>query len=197
MFAPAKDSVDTVRAWLASEGIPLDSTSQSVNKQWIQFDAHVEDAERLLKAKYHVWEHGPTGKTNVACDEYSLPGHVQEHVDYVTPGIKLHTVGGKPGRRASEDKLEKRTFGVTNGKGNPGKLPPMKKALPDSLQNLLAEDPISICNVAVTPECIRTFYNFTLGTTAAKDNELGIFEDLGDVYAQEDFDGASFCSMTE
>lgn len=29
-------------------------------------------------------------------------------------------------------------------------------------------------------------YNFTKGTTAAAGNQLGIFEDLGDVYSQED-----------
>ena len=31
-------------------------------------------------------------------------------------------------------------------------------------------------------------YNFTKGTTATEGNELGIFEDLGDVYSQEDLD---------
>lgn len=29
-------------------------------------------------------------------------------------------------------------------------------------------------------------YNITKGTTATKGNELGIFEDLGDVYSQDD-----------
>jgi len=29
-------------------------------------------------------------------------------------------------------------------------------------------------------------YNITAGTKAAVGNELGIFEDIGDVYAQED-----------
>lgn len=31
-------------------------------------------------------------------------------------------------------------------------------------------------------------YNITEGTKAAPGNELGIFEDLGDVYSQEDLD---------
>ena len=34
----------------------------------------------------------------------------------------------------------------------------------------------------------KEMYNFTEGTTAHKGNEMGIFEDLGDVYAQEDLD---------
>lgn len=31
-------------------------------------------------------------------------------------------------------------------------------------------------------------YNITNGTTATEGNELGIFEDLADYYAQEDLD---------
>ena len=31
-------------------------------------------------------------------------------------------------------------------------------------------------------------YNITLGTKAHKDNQLGIFEDLDDMFAQEDLD---------
>ena len=154
----------------------------------MQFDAYVEDVEDLLKTKYHIWAHEPTGKTNVACDEYSIPAHVREHVDYVTPGIKLHAMGGKSRRSAEpETELQKRTFGVTDG--SPVKFPPLKKPLPMSLSQLLSMDALSICNVAITPECIRTLYNFTEGTTAAKGNQLGIFEDLGDVYAQEDLNG--------
>ena len=200
LFAPSDESVEAVRAWLVSAGIPVDSISQSVNKQWMQFDAHVEDAERLLKTKYNVWEHQPTGKMNVACDEYSLPDHVQEHVDYVTPGIKLHTVADTPrSKRSAYNKFGKRTFGATNGKGRAGKLPPLKKALPMALPELLGQTVETICNAAITPGCIRTLYNFTmLNTTAQKDNELGIFEDLGDVYAQEDLDGTllQYCNAS-
>ena len=185
IFAPAEDSVETVKAWLVSAGVPADTISQSVNKQWIQFDAHVEDAEKLLKTKYHLWEHGPTGKTNVACDEYSLPVDVRDHVDYVTPGIKLSTLGSKSKKPAKRSKFQKRTFGVGSGAGLD---PPKKKPMPVSVAQVQTTEPAQMCDMVVTPECIRTFYNFTQSTTAAKDNELGIFEDLGDVFAQEDFD---------
>jgi tripeptidyl-peptidase I len=42
------------------------------------------------------------------------------------------------------------------------------------------------CTYIVTPECIANLYNITKGTTAQPGNQLGIFEDLGDVYSQED-----------
>lgn len=72
IFAPAQSSVDAVRAWLTSAGIDSERVSQSVNKQWLQFDAMTDDVEALLQAKYHNYEHVPTGKGNIACDEYVL-----------------------------------------------------------------------------------------------------------------------------
>ena len=66
-------------------------------------------------------------------------------------------VGGKPGKSADESKssVEKRTFGVTGGRGV-NKLPPLKKALPMSIQQIVSEASNAICNVAVTPGCIMS-----------------------------------------
>ena len=55
-----------------------------------------------------------------------------------------------------------------------------------ALEALLALPLLSLCDVAITPECINAMYNITKATSAVPGNELGIFEDLGDVYAQED-----------
>ena len=40
--------------------------------------------------------------------------------------------------------------------------------------------------MSYTRECIMTMYNISRSTTAANGNQLGIFEDLGDVYSQMD-----------
>lgn len=71
MFAPAASTVDAVRAWLENAGIEASRISQSVNKQWLQFDAKSSEAEELLNAKYHFFEHSEHGKTTIACDEYA------------------------------------------------------------------------------------------------------------------------------
>lgn len=60
------------------------------------------------------------------------------------------------------------------------------KALPSPLASILASPLSAICQVAVIPECIATFYNITKATKAAPGNQLGIFEDLGDYYSQTD-----------
>lgn len=69
-FAPAQESVDAVRSWLEKAGVEANRISQSVNKQWIQLDLSAWEAESLLQTKYHFFEHAPTGKSTIACDEY-------------------------------------------------------------------------------------------------------------------------------
>lgn len=44
------------------------------------------------------------------------------------------------------------------------------------------------CDLVITPACVKALYNITVGTTATPGNELGIFEDLADVYNQRDLD---------
>ncbi|RHZ61276.1 Tripeptidyl-peptidase sed1 [Aspergillus turcosus] len=173
LFAPSQETVDQVRTWLESEGISPDRISQSSNKQWLQFDASAGEVERLLRTEYYLYEHEGTGKSHIACREYHVPQSVQRHIDYITPGIKLLEVEGVKKARS----IEKRNLGIP--------LPPILKPLVLPLSELLG-DTLALCDVAVTPACISAMYNITQGTKATKGNELGIFEDLGDVYSQED-----------
>lgn len=67
LFAPAKSTVDAVRAWLESAGIK--DVTQSTNKQWLQVDVPVEQLDALLQTSYHEFEHQETGAVHVACDQ--------------------------------------------------------------------------------------------------------------------------------
>jgi tripeptidyl-peptidase-1 len=61
--------VDAVYEWLVSAGVTAEKISQSVNKQWMQFDASASDLESLLNTEYHVYQHSETGKSTIACDQ--------------------------------------------------------------------------------------------------------------------------------
>ena len=111
---------------------------------------------------------------------YSLPHHVREHVDYITPGLKLLT----PSSSRKDPELQKRIFGVTSKDKHITK--PELKALPESLTKLLALPLSALCDIAAIPLCIKTLYNITTPTKAAAGNQLGIFEDLNDMYSQTD-----------
>ena len=186
MFKPHEDTVNAVKNWIASAGIPKESIRLTKDKGWLSFRPTASQAEDLFQTEYHRYEHGPTGATATACEEYRLPKHIQEHVDYISPGVKL-LAPRKPRRdllesRSSSIKLasgqqpEKRSFHVSDTKKF-YEMPVLKKAANGSLDT---------CDVAITPQCVQALYKFPNGTKADPSNAMGIFEDLGDVYAQED-----------
>lgn len=83
---------------------------------------------------------------------YHLPRSLRQHVDYIMPGITLRevtNVGKKRGaeKRSAEGALSKRgTF--------PNPISPILSPIAVSLETLL-NDLIPICDLAVTPECIK------------------------------------------
>ena len=83
-------SVDAVTDWLIASGVAPDRIGRSQSLGWLQFDATAEEAERLLDNEHYEYEHYKykhrlTGQSHVACSEYSLPKHVQVHIDFNTP----------------------------------------------------------------------------------------------------------------
>ena len=183
LFAPAQKSVDAVRGWIESSGIDPQRISLSSNKQWLQFDASAEEAERLLKTQYHHYDHPNSGSTNIGCDEYHVPMHVKTHIDYITPGLKLLSGGKSKQKRGELSSSAKAKRGFrTNGqsKFSPPIFGPTvnRDALPQG-------DDLSECGSMITPPCIAAMYNITPADKAAPGNQLGIFEE-GDFYAAED-----------
>lgn len=116
----------------------------------MQFDGTVAEAERLFDTEYWYYKHEETGGYRLACDSYSLPKHIQEHIDFAMPTIQLD--GLKP---------------VANL--NPSAL--VQSSFPGGAK--LGSEP---CGVLVTVECLRALYNFPAGKTAAVGNEMGIGE---------------------
>jgi tripeptidyl-peptidase I len=57
-FAPAPDTIDVVRDWLVSAGIPGERQSLTPSQGWIHFNATVVEVEKLLDSKYMIYRHG-------------------------------------------------------------------------------------------------------------------------------------------
>ncbi|KAK8117373.1 uncharacterized protein PG998_005654 [Apiospora kogelbergensis] len=170
-FAPQQSSANTVVDWVVASGIPRGRVSQSANKQWIQFDATTAEAENLLYAEFHVWQHSD-GTHDISTESYHVPSHVQEHIDYVTPGTRLRT-------RSTGGKDSKRKRSLKDG----NIVRPQITKLPG-----FPHPNATTCDIYVTAECTRVQYNVPNGTTSHPGNELGIFESLDDHYSRNDLD---------
>ncbi|KAF2725604.1 subtilisin-like protein [Polychaeton citri CBS 116435] len=167
MFKPSDESVAEVSEWLRKHGIASNRIVHSDNKQWLAFDASVDEAESLLKTSFYE-EEKANGRSAVSADLYHLPQHLQAHIDYVTPGVKGVDITQRLSRKRST-------------------LQPVP-ARPLTSKN--SSTGLENCDKAVTPACIRALYNFEAPAADASvctNNSLGIYE-LGDVYDHKDLD---------
>lgn len=128
----------------------------------------------------------------MAVDEYHLPQAVQEHVDFITPGIKMRTDPRELKRMMKKRDQQqvgtpaKKRFQPTNtavdaAKGNPKGFTFLPNFNPANLT-------LADCDTYVTAACMRELYQIPNNTLAAEGNELGIFESLNDHYSQYDLD---------
>jgi tripeptidyl-peptidase-1 len=123
-FAPSQGTVDAVKAWLASAGIDGPRVKQSQSLNWLEFSVTVDEAEKLLRTRYNVYEH-ESGQPHIACEEYSIPTHLQEHVEFVYPTVHFDAklkARDVPEDAAEDLVVEKRSSDSNRGRGwGPGK----------------------------------------------------------------------------
>lgn len=126
-------------------------------RNFIEFAATVAEAESLFNTEYHRYEHHKTGAHRVACDEYSLPAHMQEHIDFVMPTIQL-------------DGLQ-----------------PIAQTMPAYLApvNQTGLTGTTNCIKLITIDCLRALYNIPVNKHCTPGNELGIAEWADYLYLYE------------
>ena len=106
-------------------------------------------------AEYGIYQNTETGKSHLACEQYSVPAHVQKYVDLITPTIRFDaTIKQKKKRRS----IESRGLSIK----------PVLQVMP----NPLAADAAAVtftlanCYEYTTPDCLRSLYNFNNGLFA-------------------------------
>ncbi|KAL7805628.1 subtilisin-like protein [Trichoderma gracile] len=171
LFSPSQESITAVKAWLVNSGIPTSSITTSKSKGWLDFTATSGQLESLLQASYYTYHHVEARDVHVGTDEYSLPNEISQHVDFITPGVVFAPMKTSPRAEKRGQKSIRRA----------------SKPIPADIAQILKENPLatSTCGSAITPQCIKSMYNITAGTSAVPTNALGIFE-TGDTYAQQD-----------
>ncbi|KAJ7264075.1 peptidase S8/S53 domain-containing protein [Mycena haematopus] len=161
VFAPANESRDAVTAWLANAGFSLERLRISDNKAWIHVEnATVGEVEDLLNTEYHVYAH-ESGEEHAACDSYSLPEHIADHIELITPTVQPNIKLGLSARPSERSTMSR------------------KRSAP-----LL---PVG-CDQAFIPACIRSLYNMTYVPKATDRNSFGIVSQAPATYLQSDLD---------
>ncbi|PWN44753.1 subtilisin-like protein [Ceraceosorus guamensis] len=202
-FAPSDETVNVVKSWLQSHGsIDASRIRQSASKGWLELHVSVAEAERLLNTEYHGWVHASSAGRAAAdikvhpavMNAYSLPSHIREHVDFITPTLHFDVRPDLEKRDPSENLdsiLEKRANGHAVrpiGAPGSGSLPKVRP-IPQSAFPLI--DELKDCSNNVTPNCLRALYKFPAlpsFTPINPKNGLGIVEYTPQSYIDTDLD---------
>jgi tripeptidyl-peptidase-1 len=110
---------------------------------------------------------------------YSLPEHVREHIDFLSPGIKLSAVLRKTELKRDAPATRHYKPGPMKKlpEHNPNyKPPPGAGSLPADLQD---------CGRNITPVCLKALYHIPDAHIKDSVNRLGLYEDI-DTYSQDD-----------
>lgn len=141
-------------------GVAPDSIRVPATKDWINFDSTVGELQKMLNAKYHSFEHASRRSVHVGTEEYYLPEHLSDKIDFVVPGTSFSPVSR---RSANFRAAPKPVFAAADNAG---------------------------CDSVVTPDCIRSMYGAPNGVETSRDeNRLAIYETYDEKYAQDDLDG--------
>jgi tripeptidyl-peptidase-1 len=73
-----------VNEWLDSHGITAKADTPAGD--WLSFKVPVEKASQMFGADFHVFKHA-TGREVIRTLSYSIPAHLQGHVELMYPGI--------------------------------------------------------------------------------------------------------------
>jgi tripeptidyl-peptidase-1 len=119
--------------------------------------------QRLLVTSKLVISFAPFSVLTLS--RYHVPAQIQEHVDYITPGIKLFSPNQKD---RGEVDVDKRTFGVTRQKGKAGLSPPLTKPLGLPLGELSFLG-LAGCDEFITPDCVAGMSLFLISTRSDAD----------------------------
>ena len=104
----------------------------------------------ILNKRFYSWFSG--------CHNYSLPRHLQQHIDLIKPTVHLN-------HRSTPNSLLKRTGGLGQPSGNSPKTSGSPVTITHSLKN---------CSEQITPDCLRALYKIDYTPCSTDKNTFGI-----------------------
>lgn len=187
MVAPPQHRVQSVVEWLNTHGI--NDITHSDGSDFVSFKVTVQQANKLLNTQYKTYVHS-NGMKAVRTNEYMIPKHLTEHIDYIAPTTRMpiHTKSYLP---QSYDSKTKKYNTLTKLHSNINIPSPPHFKYNGSTPNTTSSISISLCSQLATPECIRQIYGFAnYQVKAADKNGIGVTAYIGQYYQNENLKAA-------
>lgn len=182
-FRPSETTITAVTTWLRANGIT--KTTLSGNKAWLAFDLEASKLEALLHAEYHVYEDDYTKAVIPSCHRYHLPRSLQEHVDFITPGLKMLAPNAPVKQAVTTHHARALT---DSAKPGPCQFYPLPPRCTRGLKH---------CDEVLNPDCLKALYQFTNSNITSPNprNALGLYEGEAQRWDQHDLN-IFFASVT-
>ncbi|KAN0134254.1 Peptidase S8/S53 domain containing protein [Lactarius tabidus] len=145
LVAPHASSVDAVYGWLESHGVQREACHRSPAGDWVTVRVPVAQAEEMLGTEFRVWQHTLDGDVLVRTTEYSLPAHLDKHIELVQPTTAFY-------RTKSHDTTFR--FSPILDTAPPPASSSGKISVPGSGVTVDAS-----CNGTITVSCLKQLYN--------------------------------------
>ncbi|KAJ6622436.1 Pro-kumamolisin, activation domain-containing protein [Mycena sp. CBHHK59/15] len=155
--------------WLVNSGFARERIRVSGSRIWVEVNATVAEAEKLLNTEYHVYKH-TSGKKHISCTAYHVPAHLRHHIDLITPTLHFTAIIS-----SNTPYVTHPARSATNTTA-PSVLRPFSLAVPAGLTAQQYLD-LSKCDQHMTPICLRALYGLSSYTPKATAlNSFGIVE---------------------
>ncbi|KAH9005504.1 tripeptidyl peptidase A [Lactarius hatsudake] len=157
LVAPHASSVDAVHEWLESYGIQKEACHRSPAGDLVTVRLPVAQAEEMLGTEFRVWKHTQDDDILVRTTGYSLPAHLDKHIELIQPTTAFNRAKG-----------QRTTF----------RFSPALNVAPLSSNNKIsvAESGLTVdasCNTTVTVSCLKQLYN-AVGYVPRATNSIAI-----------------------
>ncbi|KAH9055579.1 subtilisin-like protein [Lactarius vividus] len=180
LVAPHASSVDAVHEWLESHGIQKEACHQSPAGDWVNVRLPVVQVEKMLGTEFRMWKHTEDGDALVRTTQYSLPPHLDEHIELVQPTTVFNRARAQ---RATYHFIDLDPVASFNSSS-------AKITVPGSGVTVDAS-----CNRAITVSCLKQLYNAVNYVPQAPDKnaialtgyleQFANFADLKQFYADQ------------
>ncbi|KAF2429089.1 subtilisin-like protein [Tothia fuscella] len=145
MFAPAPSSLQAVLVWLEHSALASRKLRIALDKSIIELDTPVFQIEKLLGTTCFEYVDSEPPRRQHACDEYKIPAHLAEHIDFIAPSL----VSGLP-------------LAMDRSQGLERPLLDWQQAANAKRDELVSA---SKCSKLITLDCLRSMYKLPANTS--------------------------------